>query len=176
MTKTRHEGSNLIQIVSRGNFYNNFLTIDVSDNKLDVKIYDEIGDQRQFNAKYEESGHLSVDKTTSVTELSSSGMLKLLDLDDIILMYDFEEILPLGTRKVPGFRSRSGLMRDKIEIRGEVCSESMYNRGQFGAQYDAQVCNLLLGPGRNGGHSGWFNDRSRMAVIGKEQGICLRGD
>jgi len=165
VTKTRHEGSNLIQIVSRGNFYNNFLTIDVADNKLDVKIYDEIGDQRQFNLKYEESGHLSIDKTTSVTKLSSSGVLKLLDLDDVILMYDFEDILPLGTRKVPGFRSDSGLMKDVIKIRGEVCSDSIYNQGQFGAQYDAQVCNLVLGPGRIGGRSGWFNDRSRMAMI-----------
>eukprot|EP01083_Nonionella_stella_P078386 214505_1 len=164
-TKTRHEGSNLIQIVSRGNFYNNFLTIDVADDKLDVKIYDEIGDQRQFNLKYEESGHLSIDKTTSVTQLLSSGELKLLDLDGVILMYDFEEILPLGTRKVPGFRSDSGLMKDVIKIRGEVCSDSIYNQGQFGAQYDAQVGNLVLGPGRFGGRSGLFNDRSRMAMI-----------
>ena len=103
VTKTRHAGSDLVQIVSRGNGYNNFLSIDVSENVLDVKIYNEIGNKAKFNAQYEESGHLIIDKTAAATQLSSSGTLKLLDLNSPILIYDFEDIVPLGTRQVPDF-------------------------------------------------------------------------
>ena len=49
-TKTRHEGSDLVQIVSRGNGFNNFLTIDVSEDILDIKTYSETEDKAEFNA------------------------------------------------------------------------------------------------------------------------------
>ena len=169
VTKTRHAGSNLVQIVSRGFLYNNFLSIDVSENVLDVKIYNEIGHKANFNAQYEESGHLTIDKTTTTTQLSSSGMLKLLDLNGPILIYDFEEIVPLGTRQVPGFGSETSLMATEAVIRDKVCKDSMYNNGQFGAQYDAQVCNILSVEGRDGGYGGWFDgENTRMSVMGEK--------
>jgi len=167
VTKTRHAGSDLVQIVSRGVGYNNFLSIDVSENVLDVKIYNEIGNKPKFNAQYEESGHLTIDKTAAATQLSSSGMLKLLDLNSPLLIYDFEDIVPLGTRQVPGFDSKTSLMATESVIRGKICKESMYNNGQFGAQYDAQVCNILPVEGRDGGYGGYFyGDNTRMAVMG----------
>ena len=167
VTKSRYEGSNLVQIVSRGNSYNNFLTVDVSEDVLDIKIYNEFGDQRKFNAQYAESGHLTIDKSSAVTALSSSGMLELLDMDAPILIYDFEAILPLGTRQVPGFRSSDSLMATEVDIRGKLCTKSMLNLGGFGAQYDAQLGNIALSKGKDGGRAGYFTAKSRMAMIGR---------
>jgi len=174
VTKSRHEGSNLVQIVSRGNSYNNFLTIDVSEDVLDIKIYNEFGDQRKYNAQYAESGHLTIDKSSAVTALSSSGMLELLDVDAPILVYDFEEILPLGTRQVPGFRGSDSLIATEVDIRGKLCTDSMFNLGGFGAQYDAQLGNIALSKGKDGGRAGYFTAKSRMAMIGRYTSSAVR--
>lgn len=98
--KTSYKGSNLVQIVSRGNAYNNFLSIDVSEKVLGVKMYNEFGFKPKFNGDYLEVGHLTIDKRSSDTKLSSSGRLELLVMDSAILAYDFENIVPLGTRQV----------------------------------------------------------------------------
>jgi len=55
-----------------------------------------------------------------------------------------------------------------VEVRGVHCSESFYNRGSFGAQYDSQVSNIELVSGRKkdtGDTAGLFNEDSRMAIF-----------
>ena len=147
--------------MSRGNGFNNFLTIDVSKDILDIKIYNETGDKEKFNAQYVEAGYLTIDKSSSITNFSSNGMLELLDADVAILVYNFEEILQLGTRQVLTFD------KTKTDIRGINCTKSILNIGTFGAQYDAQVENVSLVGGRNGGRAGYFYGESRMAIFGK---------
>lgn len=154
--------------MSRGCSYDNFLTVDVSDDKLQVRIYNEYGEERKWNAQYKEAGHLTIDKSSSSgTEISSSGLLQLIDLDIPIISFDFEEILPLGTRQVIGFRSAGALMATEVEIRNRLCNESMSNNGGFGAQYDSQVGGITLVEGVNGGKAGSFTSNSRMAIQGK---------
>ena len=169
-TKTTYKDSHLVQIVSRGNVFNNFMTIDASDDILKVEIFNEIGQKSKNNSNYKKAGHLTIDKSSPVADVSSSGLLHLLDLDDSILAYDFEDIFPLGSRQVPGlteWNNKENLMFTEIEIRGKVCKESLWNHGGFGAQYDAQVCNVGQVDGRNGGKAGYFTEDSRMAVAGK---------
>ena len=173
-TKSTYKDSHLVQIVSRGNVFNNFMTIDASDDILKVEIFNEIGQKSLYNSNYVKAGHLTIDKTSSVAKVSSSGLLHLLDLDASILAYDFEDIFALGSRQVPGLRggndkgnNKENLMFTEIEIRGKVCKESLWNHGGFGAQYDAQVCNVGQVDGRNGGKAGYFTEDSRMAVAGK---------
>lgn len=166
-TLTRYKGSDLVQLVTRGNFFNNFLTVDVSENILDIKIYNEIGEKKKFNAQYIKSGELKIDKTSSITEFSSSGMLELLDLSSQLISFDFETILPLGTRQILGFRGKDSLIVTEATIRGKLCTESIHNIGGFGAQYDAVVGNVGLAEGRNGGQAGNFTSDSRMAIYGR---------
>ena len=99
--KTTYKGSDLVQIVSR-NAYNNFLSIDVSEKVLIIKIHNESGTKPKFNGDYVEVEHLTiVDKNLpAITKLSSSGGLELVDLDSATLAYDFDSVVPLGTRQV----------------------------------------------------------------------------
>jgi len=165
VTKTRNEGSNLIQIVSRGNYYNNFLTVDIRDDIINVRIHNEIGSKKSWNGQYEEAGHLIIDKTSSYnTNISSSGLLKVLDLNAPLLFFHFDEILPLGKRQVLGFHGDDSLIANEVTIRNELCTKSMPNLGGFGAQYDAQVGNIALVQGWDGGGAGYFTRESRMAL------------
>eukprot|EP00979_Chaetoceros_neogracilis_P001571 scaffold271_cov113-Chaetoceros_neogracile.AAC.1 len=60
----------------------------------------EIGEKQRWNGDYEESGHLTIDKSNSSnTIVSSSGELELIDPDSSLIKFDFEEILPLGSRQ-----------------------------------------------------------------------------
>jgi len=61
-TATKDSGSNLLQIVSRGNSFNNFLKIDVTDNALNITSYNEIGPKPKNNYNYEAYGNLVLDK------------------------------------------------------------------------------------------------------------------
>ncbi len=166
-TKSSHEGSNLIQIVSRARHFTNFLTLDISKDIIDVTVYNEYGDEPAYNARYETSGHLQIDKSSDITEISSSGMLELLDTKSEIISFDFEEIHPLGTRQVISMNDEEHLVARKVTIRDKVCTDSMFNKGGFGAQHDAQLCDITLVDGReNGGHAGWFGENSRFGMFG----------
>jgi len=61
-TVTKDSISNLIQVVSRGNSFNNFLKIDVTDNTLNITSYNEIGPKRRNNHNYEAYGNLVLNK------------------------------------------------------------------------------------------------------------------
>ncbi len=166
-TRSNQGGSNLIQVVSRGVGFNNFLTVDVTEDIINVNIYNEYGDDPNYNGQYNLAGHLQIDKSSEVTEILSSGMLNLLDLKSEVVSFDFEEIHPLGKRQVLGLKDREHLMLTEVEIRGKVCKESMFNQGVFGAQLDAQLSNITLVEGRDErGLAGLFSDESRFGVYG----------
>jgi len=169
-TKSSYNGSNLVQVVSRGNAINNFLTVDITEDIIDIKIYNEYGEKRKYNAQYNQAGHLTIDKSSdTVTKMSSSGMLELLDLKSVMVMFDFEEVFPLGTRQVLAMKSKEKdqLMVTEIVIRNKLCKESFFNYGAFGAQYDAQIHNVTLVEGRNvGKYAGLFDEESRFGVYG----------
>jgi len=169
-TKSSYNGSNLVQVVSRGNAINNFLTVDITEDIIDIKIYNEYGEKRKYNAQYNQAGHLTIDKSSdTVTKMSSSGMLELLDLKSVMVMFDFEEVFPLGTRQVLAMKSKEKdqLMVTEIVIRNKLCKESFFNYGAFGAQYDAQIHNVRLVEGRNvGKYAGLFDEESRFGVYG----------
>jgi len=59
------------------------------------------------------------------------------------------------------------LMATSVVMRGINCTDSMMNKGSFGAQYDAQVGNVVIVPGREGGSSaGLFLEDSRFGIFG----------
>ena len=99
-------------------------------------------------------------------DVSSNGMLELLELYSSIISFHFEEIKPMGTREVLGMRSENDLIATCIIIRDIICTKSFFNISAFGAQYDAQVANINLVDGRYGGFAASFRAESRMAIFG----------
>jgi len=59
------------------------------------------------------------------------------------------------------------LVASSVGVRCVNCSESIYNHGSFGAQYDAQVSNIELVPGRKGtgDTADLFNEDNRMTIL-----------
>ena len=101
--------SNLLQVVSRGNNFNNFMTVNVSDNKILLKSFNEVGDlPRGQNQNHEMHGTLEIEKDAMDPDhvsITSSGVLKILELDKPLIHFDFEDINPMNSR--PGtFMSR----------------------------------------------------------------------
>jgi len=62
-TATQDPKSKLIQIVSRGNQFNNFLKIDVTHHALNVIAYNELGTKRMNNHNHTVHGSLLIDKS-----------------------------------------------------------------------------------------------------------------
>jgi len=61
-TVTKDPESNLLQVVSRGNSFNNFLQIKVTDDTLSILSYNEIGPKPKNNHNYEVYGDLFLNK------------------------------------------------------------------------------------------------------------------
>jgi hypothetical protein len=167
-TKTREEGSNLIQVVSRSVSYSGFLIVNVTDDTIEMKHYNEVGTEKKFNNKYVEDGYLTINKTLGIAHIDSGGELQLLDRDVALLHFNFEEVYPLGYRQVLGLSGENSLIAHSIEIDGINCTESFINHGSFGSQYDAQVHNVQLveGMGLQQGRAGKFHPSSRFAIFG----------
>ena len=169
VSKTKAPNSNLIQIVSRSVRYSGFMTVHITEDQIQVKHYNEIGEKRKFNNQYEEDGRLTIVKLPGEVQIDSCGELELLD-DSVALIYlDFEEITPLGTRQVLGLDGNEGRMANSIDIDGVTCRDSLENKGSFGKQYDAQIGNVQLVQGRPGGtgrSSARFSSDSRLAIYG----------
>jgi len=101
VSKSKDPASNLVQIVSGHKDLNNFLVIDMTDDVIAVKLFNEVGDKKQWNGQYVENGHLKIDKSSSDgIGISSSGELGLIDTVSALIKFDFQEILPLGSRQV----------------------------------------------------------------------------
>jgi len=169
VTKTGHEGSNLIQIVSRSVSFSGFLIVKIIDGTIEVKHYNEIGTKKKFNNNYIEDGYLKVNKTLDIVRIDSGGELQLLDTTLAILYFDFEEVFPLGHRQILGLSGDTSLIGFSIEIDGINCTESVINHGSFGSQYDAQVhaIEIMEGMGIDGGRAGkFYPSSSRFSIFG----------
>jgi len=167
-TATKDADSNLVQIISRGNSLNGFLKVTVTDEILKVVAYSEVGNKRKWNMNYTAHGELTVTKDAALenpTIITSSGVLKLLDISEPLIHFTFEEHVRLYDNPIPGLTNKTSSKPRNIDIRLTKCFESIPNRGEFGRQYDALVANV--GHEMNGGISGKagvFTDESRMSI------------
>eukprot|EP00551_Chaetoceros_affinis_P018514 CAMPEP_0203743086 /NCGR_PEP_ID=MMETSP0092-20131115/59258_1 /ASSEMBLY_ACC=CAM_ASM_001090 /TAXON_ID=426623 /ORGANISM="Chaetoceros affinis, Strain CCMP159" /LENGTH=382 /DNA_ID=CAMNT_0050630367 /DNA_START=24 /DNA_END=1169 /DNA_ORIENTATION=+ len=148
-TVIKDTDSNLIQIASRGNKINNFIKIEVTDDSLLVKHYNEVGNKEFNNQNYELNGELLIDKSGSDTLIKSNGALELLNTKKVLILYDFEELFLMSQRQVIGLKQiemakKVGLIASTTTMRGVTCDESLPNLGKFGQSYDAQVAGLSL--------------------------------
>lgn len=139
-TAMKDNNSNLVQIVSRGNKLNSFLKIEVEDDMLRVRHYNEVGLKPQNNNNYEQNGELLIDKSGNTTDIVSSGALDLLDSREALLYFDFEEIVPLGSRQVTALiqtkgSMKIGLVANSTYIRRIKSTRSMPNLGKFGRKW-----------------------------------------
>lgn len=165
----RDPSSTVVQIVSRGNPFNNFLHVYANDTVIDIKLLNEVGPEPVFNANYTEYGRLVIDKSRPDSRhIESSGGLELLDPDSDLIKFDFEEIVPLGTRQVFALNDKNNLMLSQVTIQGITCTNSMLNSGSLGSQYDAQVCKLRIANSKRtqGGLAARFRAKSRVAIFG----------
>jgi hypothetical protein len=170
-TVTKDDTSNLIQIASRGNQFNNFLTVDVSDDTIDISLFNEIGEKPvMYNYDYEKNGRLIIMKNTSNSEIIGNGELALLDRNEPMIHFNFEEIVSLRSRPVIGLGYLPSVKKNtpkisEVLVQGIECAFSLPNIGQFGQNYDAQVGNMNLVQDH---YRTWgdFTEKTRAAVLG----------
>jgi len=74
-TASKDPESNLIQIVSRGNRFNNFLNVNVRSNGFTVQAYNEVGEKWKWNANYTKYGKLKVTKNENETSIEFPASL-----------------------------------------------------------------------------------------------------
>ncbi len=96
----RDPNSNVVQIVTRGNPMSNFLSVDTTEDVVNITLWNEAGPKTKWNDNYIEYGRLVIDKSGSKPVIESSGELTLLDPDSVLIKFDFDEIVPLDTRQV----------------------------------------------------------------------------
>jgi hypothetical protein len=139
-TATKDSDSNLLQIASRGNKFNNFLSVEIiGDDSIRIKAFNEVGTIKMGeNNTYTQFGEISVTKANGngngngngldATTIESDGVLELLDVEDgPLIRFDFEKIVSMATHQVLGLKNG-----DEINVRGITCTESMKNEGIFG--------------------------------------------
>jgi hypothetical protein len=63
--------SHVLQVVSRGNGFNNYLHVQVTDTRLDMTLYNEIGTKPKYNQQYEWFGSLTLDKSRGYAAVGS---------------------------------------------------------------------------------------------------------
>lgn len=136
-TVSKDSTSNLLQIVSRGNRLNNFLNVNVTDDGFSVMAYNEAGEKRQWNGKYEQYGLLTVEKSNEYPAvIESSGILKIINRENPIIRTSFErnDTFPLHERIVVGmkYNERHILGGYSKEIKGVISTVGMKNLGDFG--------------------------------------------
>lgn len=158
-TVTKDPKSNLLQVVTRGNFFTNFQTIDISDDKIDMTLYRHYGEDTS-DGNYREAGTLSVDKSESSTTINATGELALLETKSKLLNFDFEQDFAEIDRPINGLSEK----KSSYVIDGKRVSRTLANQGSFGNQYDALHHKVKIVPGQNG-NAGKFTEDSRMAVF-----------
>lgn len=151
-TATRDTGSDLVQVVSRGNGFTGFLAVDVADDVIDIAAQCRTDAE---TATYRESGRLKIDKSGARTVFSDDGELALLDRQARLIHFPFGQ----GDAAPPDRPMAHG-----AELRGVTCDQAVSNRGAFGPQYDAQGAALTWVPGPRG-KAAEFTTQSRMAVF-----------
>jgi hypothetical protein len=169
-TVSKDPQSNLFQITSTAKYFSNFLTVDVSDDSIDVYSYSEYGKKELgFNNKYRSAGRFVLRKDENRTTFQSEGDLFVLNSTNAVLHFNFEEVSLLKNRPVHGLFDYENKSKnrypviEKVVIRGIECRHSLMNNGEFGQSYDAQVANVQLNKGLHG-KAGTFTANSRAAI------------
>jgi hypothetical protein len=135
-TVSKRTNSNLLQVVSRGNRFNNFLGFTVTDDSIEIKAFNEVGSNPQnVNNTYTQFGELLLDKSNEETKIEATGVLELLSIDRALIRFDFERIFPFNSRQVIGLCDKHKLYLSEKKIRGVLSNQSMHNKGSLGREY-----------------------------------------
>jgi hypothetical protein len=162
-TVTKDPESNLIQLVSRGNFFNNFQTLDIADDRIDVTCYEQQPGTAPGDGKYNVSGKLVIDKSGATTCIDGEGELAPMDVNGRHFHFTFEDKKTLGSFPLMGMSGRKESQGAKT-IRGVPCAEIFPNLGTFGKHYCALTAHVDLIDGPHG-KAGLFSENSRMGVF-----------
>jgi len=158
---TTTPSSNLIQVVSRGNGFNNFIVVHVTDTQINMTLYNEVGTKAKYNQQYEWFGSLSIDKTPPMEgqeyqpqeqeyhppRIESKGQLEIVNIQHPLLYFDFEEIIPLGQRVVLGLDhdwAHKTLVQREMTIREVTCTHAMINHGSFGREWNYIYIHIFI--------------------------------
>jgi arylsulfatase A-like enzyme len=164
-TVTKDPKSDLVQVVTRAKFLNNFVTVDISDDEIDITLYNQVA-PKPSDGKYDVYGKFVIDKSSGKKVFKDEGELAFLDRDAPMLHFDFEENFALADRQVLGLQKGPGNpFVTEVTIQGVRCNRSFANRGEFGQNYDAQYGDIDFTDGPHG-LAGVFNPNSQMAVYG----------
>jgi hypothetical protein len=131
-TVSKQKDSNVLQVASRGNQFNNFLNIQVTDDSITIRALNEVGVNSNY---YEQYGELVVDKTGNTTQISAEGILEPVSVDSALIRFDFESLFSLNTFEVIGMRDKDEAIVSIIDMRGMNCSQAMQNKGGLGRKY-----------------------------------------
>jgi hypothetical protein len=164
-TVTKDPKSELVQVVTRAKFLNNFVTVDVTDDVIDITLYNQAA-PKPSDGRYDVYGKFVIDKSSGKKVFKDEGELAFLDREARMIHFDFEENFALTDRQVLGLQRGPGNpFMSQVMIQGVRCDRSFPNRGVFGQNYDAQYANIELVEGPRG-KAGVFNRNSQMAVYG----------
>jgi len=166
-TVTKDTESNLLQIVTRGNSFQNFLNVQVMDNSLHITSFNEDGDKYRYNKNYTAHGKITLSKSNQGTMIKSSGALKIIDRNKPLIHFNFEEIVPFQSRRVLGMKHdewKQTLIGRKITMNGVECTEVLPNIGEFGQEYDGQISQVSLLKNGINGRSGSFTEASNLGI------------
>jgi hypothetical protein len=161
-TVTKDPESDLVQVVSRGNFFNNFQTLDISDDRIEVVCHNHTG-EKTSDGQYEVSGSLVIDKSGQKTTFKADGELAFLDPAGRHFHFTFEEDAALADCPIMGLANRPKKENSKT-LRGKTCTRVFPNLGTFGPHYSALTANVKLVDGPSG-NAGLFDENSRMGVF-----------
>ena len=157
-TVTKDPQSDLVQIVSRGNFFNNVLVGEVTDDRLEFILYDEEGGRDFANPDkgYAPFGRFVLDKSGAEKKFTAEGRLAFFDPNARLLHFTFDEALPLGGVNIVGNK--------KKPRRGKGHDTAFLNHGSFGEQYSAIAKTDGLTEGRRGGKAVKLGETSSVWV------------
>ncbi len=158
-TVTKDPDSDLLQVVTRGNFFSNFQTVDVSDDRIEMTLYRHFG-EKTSEGEFRVAGKLRVDKSGPATSIEASGELTLLEPKSRLLHFTFEEDFAHVDRPINGVSEK----KNNFIVDGTQCHRTLANSGSFGPQYDALHHHVEIVPGKNG-NAGRFSQDSRMAAF-----------
>ena len=164
-TVTKDPKSDLVQVVTRAKWLNNFVTVDVTDDVIDITLYNQKA-PKPSDGQYDVYGKFVIDKSSGRKVFKDEGELAFLDREARMIHFDFEENFALADRQVLGLQRGPGNpFMSEVTIQGVRCDRSFANRGVFGQNYDAQYGDIASEEGPRG-KAGVFNPNSQMAVYG----------
>lgn len=159
-TITKDPESDLIQVVTRGNFFDNFVTVDISDKRIELTLHDQVD---KYQGDYKVAGRLMIDKSRVKTVIQDEGEFKLLDPKGRHLYFDFEEKVTLKDNPIVGLSGRDKKEKHKT-LRGIKCTNVWANQGTFSSHYSALTANVEQVKGLHG-KAGLFTKKSRMGIF-----------